>query len=451
MQQLGHLHKQTLSVSHKLVESMKVLQMTEQELARYISELSQSNPVIDIDLLSDFEYGRGDWRSAECIGYDTDNKSSDSDYTPFQEAETQIYGQSGLYEELVMQIIDAKLNAEDESICKYLASGVDDNGYMDITVGELSQELGIDLHKAEECIRFMRALEPCGVCAANVQECLMAQAIESGNRNVEAIVGGWLEELANGHYSKIAKGLGIKLSDVYAAEKVIGSFEPKPSRVFKTSANIEWMSPDIIIFEENGAAYAELVHSFLPHIAINPYYTQFLRLTDDEAVRDYLAKKVYSANKLIENVSNRENTILSCANAIAQVQSDFFLHGKDLNPLTVDELGKAIGVSKSTVSRAIRGKNIQCSRGVIPMSSFLTAKVDQGGEDSFSSDSIKRRIIELIRQEDKRVPISDQKITEILAKSGIKISRRAVAKYRDQFGIPATYARAEKYGAEPKQ
>ena len=450
MQQLGHLHKQTLSVSHKLVESMKILQMTEQELAGYISELSQSNPVIDIDLLSDFEYGRGDWRSAECIGYDTDNKSSDSDYTPFQEAETQIYGQSGLYEELVMQIIDAKLNAEDESICKYLASGVDDNGYMDITVGELSQELGIDLHKAEECIRFMRALEPCGVCAANVQECLMVQAIESGNRNVEAIVGGWLEELANGHYSKIAKGLGIKLSDVYAAEKIIGSFEPKPSRAFKTAESVEWMSPDIIIFEENGKPYAELVHSFLPHIAINPYYTQLIRLTDDEAVRDYLAKKVYSANKLIENVSNRENTILSCANAIAQVQSDFFLHGKDMNPLTVDELGKAIGVSKSTVSRAIRGKNIQCSRGVMPMSSFLAAKIDQDDEQNFSSDGIKRRIIELIRQEDKRVPISDQKITEILAKSGIKISRRAVAKYRDQFGIPATYARAEKYGAESK-
>lgn len=450
MQQLGHLHKQTLSVSHKLVESMKILQMTEQELAGYISELSQSNPVIDIDLLSDFEYGRGAWWSAECIGYDTDNKSSDSDYTPFQEAETQIYGQSGLYEELVMQIIDAKLNAEDESICKYLASGVDDNGYMDITVGELSQELGIDLHKAEECIRFMRALEPCGVCAANVQECLMAQAIESGNRNVEAIVGGWLEELANGHYSKIAKGLGIKLSDVYAAEKIIGSFEPKPSRAFKTAESVEWMSPDIIIFEENGKPYAELVHSFLPHIAINPYYTQLIRLTDDEAVRDYLAKKVYSANKLIENVSNRENTMLSCANAIAQVQSDFFLHGKDLNPLTVDELGKAIGVSKSTVSRAIRGKNIQCSRGVMPVSSFLAAKIDQDDEQNFSSDGIKRRIIELIRQEDKRVPISDQKITEILAKSGIKISRRAVAKYRDQFGIPATYARAEKYGAESK-
>lgn len=153
---------------------------------------------------------------------------------------------------------------------------------------------------------------------------------------------------------------------------------------------------------------------------------------------------MYSANKLIDNVSNRENTILSCANAIAQVQSDFFLRGKDLNPLTVDELGKAIGVSKSTVSRAIRGKNIQCSRGVIPMSSFLTAKVDQGGEDSFSSDSIKRRIIELIRQEDKRAPISDQKITEVLARSGTRISRRAVAKYRDQLGIPATYARAEK-------
>ena len=156
MQQLGHLHKQKLSVSHKLVESMKILQMTEQELAGYISELSQSNPVIDIDLLSDFEYGHGDWRPAECIGYDIDNDSSASDY--IQEAETQIYGQSGLYEELVMQIIDAKLGAEDESICKYLASGVDDNGYMDIAGIELSQELCIDLHKAEECIRFMRDL-----------------------------------------------------------------------------------------------------------------------------------------------------------------------------------------------------------------------------------------------------------------------------------------------------
>lgn len=444
MQQLGHLHKQTLSVSHKLVEAMKILQMTEQELMGYICELSQSNPVIDMDLLSAFDYACGDLSMPEYAG---EGYAASPDFdrdSAFRETQTQIYGQNGLYEELIMQIIDARLSAEDESVCRYLASAVDDNGYLDITPDELSEELGIDTRQAGKCIGFMRTLEPCGICAENVQKCLMAQAIRSGSRNVMAIVESRLTELAEGHYSKIAKALGIRLSDVYAAADVISSFEPKPSRAFKTEADTQWLSPDVIIIAENGTVRAELARSFLPRIEVNPYYIQLIRSTDDETVRDYLAKKVYSANRLIENVSSREKTVLACANAIAQAQRDFFLHGKELKPLTVDGLSNMTGVGKSTVSRAIRGKNIQCSRGLMPMSSFFAVKIDRDGSDGLSSDGVKRRISELIREEDKRSPLSDQAITEMLSESGMKVSRRAVAKYRSLLGIPATYARAEK-------
>ena len=228
------------------------------------------------------------------------------------------------------------------------------------------------------------------------------------------------------------------------AVEQIGRLDPVPGRGFAGREPIGYLTADICVTVKNGKAEAEVCHPFAPGLRYDPYYAQLIRTTDDESVRDYLSRKQYSAEMLRRRVSLREETLAACAQTIAEIQAGYFAGEGSLVPMTLEMVAERVGRDKSTVSRAVRGKYVQCRHGIVPLKSLFVQRLDAAEEEAGSADRAKGLLTELVRKEDKAHPFSDQRLSELLLEKGIKVSRRAVTKYREQLGVPSTYRRAKK-------
>ena len=181
---------------------------------------------------------------------------------------------------------------------------------------------------------------------------------------------------------------------------------------------------------------------FLPVLKVSAYYQQLMKDTDEKEVRDYLTDKVRQACWMVKSIEQRKSTLLTCAKIIADRQADFFRQGEGhLHPLTLADVAEEAGVHESTVSRAVKDKYIQCVHGVFPMGHFFSRALPSSGGDGVSAEKVKAAIRALIEQEDKKKPLSDQKLCDMLLERELILSRRTVAKYRDEMGIPSTSGR----------
>ena len=462
--------KQNLAMTTELVQAIKLLQLNSLDLSTYMQEQLRENPVLESaaaenpakeegeafdkrdDWQDDRSFGETDWteqieRLIDAgkgdISYgQRESHSADEGYN----YENFAYGVETLKEHLKMQLRMTALPEEDERMADYIVECIDDNGYISADIAEIGALFGASPEHAEEVLKVIQTFEPYGVGARNLQECLIIQLENSGRctNGLRELISHHMEDLAANKISRIAKEMDIPVKKLQEYCDTVRSLEPKPGRQFAGSDSPRYVIPDISL-EKLGDQYAVNFNSAsLPRLQISSFYQSMLsRAKNDKELSDYLKEKVDSAMWLIRSIEQRNSTIVKVATAIVNHQKDFFDKGEDfLKPLTLRQIAEEVGVHESTVSRAVSGKYLQAGSGVYELKYFFNSAISAGGSDeSVASLAVRKKIKDLIAGENPASPLSDQAIAEMLGKSGIDISRRTIAKYRDEMHIPSSSKR----------
>ena len=368
--------------------------------------------------------------------------------------------QPTLQEHLFQQ---ARLATSDETalrVVQHLIGCLDDNGYLGCDVDEAASLLGVKRRQAENGIRLLQSFDPPGVGARDLRECLSLQLRSSPEGSpvvaavppetvslAKAIIARHLPDLADGHLAKIAAAQKAELKQVQDAADLIRTLEPKPARGYAAADANRYIVPDASIEKTTGQAEEEFIvvmnDSALPRLGVSPFYRDVLAKSaaagaDPEAAR-YLRERLASALWFLRSIEQRRLTLYRVIEAMAVLQHDFLEKGvRHLRPMTLKDVADAIGVHESTVSRAVANKYVQTPQGVFELKFFFSSGVDRLGGQGIASESVKKLIGDLVAKEDPADPLSDQRLTELLAQSGVVISRRTVAKYREEAGIPAS-------------
>ena len=435
---------QKLSMTPELIQAIQILQYNNQELNEYIDKELLENPIleseyhkesdteIDIDSLRDqlIQADENVEAYKQWESHSTNDEYSYENFVDFNYTLTEF---------LIEQLHFSSLKGQDAEIGRYIIENIDDNGYLSMSLEEICSVLDVDLDSCERVLDLIHTFEPSGVGARDLNECLIIQLASLGELTdeIEFIISNRLKDLADNKYALISKEVGISLTEVQEIADLIKTLEPKPGRGFDSDNSIKYILPDIYVEETNGEYIVSANDGSTPSLHISSYYNSLTEeAKSDKELSNYLNNRFNSAMWLMKSIEQRKKTIYNVASAIVQFQNDFFAKGERfLKPLTLKQIAETVGVHESTVSRAINGKYMQCPRGVFELKYFFTGGILNEDGSGVSSNSIKSMIKEFVDAEDDKKPLSDSKISEMLHEKGIDISRRTVAKYRDDIGI----------------
>lgn len=440
---------QSQTLNQRQLYGVELLRLGALELDAYVRELAQENPVIELEEVSSAPQVQAPEELLGRLRWLEDNDSqnwfyqrlSDDDLDPLARVGTG----GGLEETLVSflsrQLDRLRLEEGKRRLVEYLIRCLDDDGYLRVPLEELSQQGGIPLERLKEALALVQTLEPAGVGAADLSQCLELQLERVGESGPAlAIVRDHIDLLARRHYRAIASRLGVTLEQVEQARRTIRELEPRPGAVFQRTEQIHYIQPDLVVEEREGRLSVRSARGERPPFQVSRYYRELLEQTEDREVRDYLTERLRQAEGVLWAVRERESTLLRCAQVILERQEAFFRAGPEaLVPLRMAEVAQALGVHESTVSRAVREKYLQCARGLYPLNYFFSRCVGTG--EGASAEAARTLLLRLISAEDKRRPLSDQQLSRLLAREGCALSRRTVAKYRSELGIPSASGR----------
>lgn len=447
---LNLTQEQKLIMTQKMQLSIKLLQMSGIELQEYIDKELQENPVLEaksnegneentiqdrIDYKELIKYFEFDNYGSQSLGnYDNDEVS------PF----TFISNPTSLEEYLEEQIIELNENDYLKVLCRYIIENIDGRGYLPMSIEEMAREVSADTKDLQKALLIIQGLEPDGIGARDLKECLKIQLEkkEVKNEKIFKMVENHLENIADNKYHVIAKDLKITPKEAQGYGDIIKTLEPKPSRGFYTGEKVKYISPDAYIKKINDDYVIVMNESITPKLSINSLYKEIINNENDKIAVDYVKNKMNGAMFLIKSVEQRKSTIYRVLEKIIEKQKDFLDNGMSyLKPMTLKEIADELEVHESTVSRAIRDKYVYIPRGTIRIKDFFTQGVTNVLEEDVSVVNIKNEMKLLIDKEDKKKPLSDQVICDELNKKDMNISRRTVAKYREEIGIKSSSKR----------
>lgn len=444
--------KQVQHLSQQQIQSFQLLQMGTLELEAYLQQLTQENPVVELTEPDIYVPAGRDLNFTPYLRWleETDYqnrwyRTSEDSFHPLDLASTTGGLEETLERFLLRQLSGMTPDSPTLQAARYLAALLDDSGYLHVQLDELAHLTALPLPVLEEALQLIRSLEPAGVGAASLSQCLELQLLRIGYTGLAlSMVREDLSLLAKHHYRAIAEKHGVTLKEVYQARSVILELEPRPGAPFEHPENIPYIQPDIIITREDGRFVPRLCTKPSSRLSLQPYYQQLLSQTDQPELRTYLNEKLQQAQQVLHGLRQRESTLMRCASAIAARQQSFFLSGPSaLSPMLMNELAQELEVHESTISRTIREKYIQCPHGTYPMRYFFskpcsTDTQEQGGVSAVSAQTLMQQ---LLGQEDPLHPLSDQALCEKMNQLGCPITRRTVTKYREELNIPNTYGR----------
>lgn len=436
--------KQTLALSPQMLQSMQVLRMSGEELAGHIEKCALENPMLEVQQHSGPPQGGAELLSK--LQWLTSNGSHrfsavGAAKEPAQEPAAAMEPTT-LYAHLMSQLRMAKTDRDSAVLCAYLIGSLDENGYLDETVQTIAVQLGKESGEVVAALELLRSFEPAGVGAADLAECLLLQLQRIPRSGLaQNIVRKHLRDLGRERISRIAKEEHAAIAEVREACKLIRTLTPYPGRLFAGQQEASYVLPDLVLKEESGKMRLMDTDAGYPIVRISVYYTELLSKSEDSEVVEYLQKKLAQAAELVRSIEQRKTTLHNCAEEMIAIQEAFFCRREALVPMTLEDVASRVGVHKSTVSRAVRGKYIQCSHGVYALSDLFSRAIVREGAEGLSPDRARRAIRALIQKEDPAHPLSDQKLTERLAGQGIMVSRRTVAKYRDEMRLPPASGR----------
>ena len=452
---LNLTQEQKLIMTQQMQLSIKLLQMSTYDLREYIEKEFSENPVLEAQYEDTKEVSKEQDRLEykELVKYlESDNYGSQS-YGEYDEEGispfTFISKPESLTDYLEGQILELPIDEYMRSVCSYMVECLDQKGYLDIKKEELMNELDCSEETFNRALIVIQNLEPAGIGARDLKECLEIQLERKGENDpiVKEIIDNHLDDLADNRYQVIAKDLDITPKKAQDYGDLIKTLEPKPSRGFYTGDEVGFIIPDAEIRKIDGEFLILMKDGVLPMLSVNPLYKDILKdSTNDKEATEYVKEKIDKAMFLIKSIEQRKITLHKVLQKILEKQKDYFEKGeKYLKPMTLKEIAEKLEMHESTISRAIRDKYILTSMGTIKIKDLfvnsISNKEKSDGEEDVTVINIKKALEEVIKEEDKRKPLSDQAISEILKEKGMAISRRTVAKYREELGIKSSSKR----------
>ena len=444
--------KQTQTLSQRMIQSAEILQMTSQELNTYINELALENPVIDIVEPPTAQEQRESIEQQEWLNsfneenyylYQRQNNDDDYDFKSSWNINTDD-GET-LQDYLWSQLITENFTDQETEIIKFMLECLDNKGYLEESIETIASYFGTDTELVEDLLSDLQALDPSGVCARSLEECLKLQLERRDMLTpvLESIIDNCLEMVAKNQIPAIARKLRLSPTETAGYCQIIKSLNPKPGVSFSSRDQLRYIIPDVTIVKFKDHFDILLNESMYPTIELNSYYRQMNQNPESSELKEYLGNKIRQAEWVKQCVTQRGKTLMQVSRAILEHQEEFFTFGPaHLNPLRLADIAQELDIHESTVSRAVSKKYLQCSWGVYPMNFFFSRSVavqessgNENGAQSVTAADIKRVLREIIEEENKKKPYSDRLLGEKLAERGISISRRTVAKYREEEGI----------------
>ncbi|HHX51339.1 MAG TPA: RNA polymerase factor sigma-54 [Clostridia bacterium] len=445
---------QKLIITPELRQAITILQLSTQELMDYLEQELMENPVLEMkeeveekevketSLEEENEQFDVNWQEyfsdGSDLGYIRSPREHRSEEVTFEQFVSEA---TSLHEHLYLQLNLSLPPGQQRRIGNFLIGSIDDNGYLRTSIEEAAACLKCSPAEVEEALKLVQSFDPPGVGARNLAECLLQQLsqLKADSPLVVAIVQSHLEDLAAGRITRIAKALDISPVEVQDIGDLIRTLDPKPGRQFGGNQDARYIVPDAVI-EKVAGKYVVLINEQSgPRLGINPVYRSLVRREmpcDDHTIK-FIEGKLNSALWVIRSIEQRRLTLYRVVSSIVDFQMDFLEKGiKHLKPLNLRQVADTLEMHESTVSRAIANKYVQTPQGVYELKFFFASGVERRSGTAIASDSIKKMLQEFIQCEDPGEPLTDQALTDLLNGQGIRISRRTVAKYRDEMDIP---------------
>ena len=480
MQRLGLSQTLSQKLSPQQIQFIKLLQVPTAELDARIEEELEQNPALEegkeeamndasIEETAEADEGIEDPAADIDVGdYIRDEEYSgykmQGDGMPDDDKDMPIAMQSSLNDSLMSQLGFLGLSETRDAIGKQLVGSIESDGYirreLEAIINDLafSQNIYTDLDEVEEILEMIQGFDPPGIAARDLKECLQIQLRRKHSNPVirlaERILDECFEEFTKKHYDKINKKLEIESEeDLKSAIDEITKLNPKPGDAATSSAKAQYIIPDFLLTNVDGKLELTLNSRNAPELRVSSSYAEMFKAYEKSDKKDkklketvsFVKQKLDSARWFIDAIKQRQQTLLRTMNAIIQYQYDYFLTGDEskLKPMILKDIAERINMDISTVSRVANSKAVQTEFGIFPLKYFFSEGIATDSGEDVSSREVKHELKKLIDEEDKKKPLSDDKIEKHLKAQGYNIARRTVAKYREQLNIPVARLRKE--------
>ena len=479
MQKLGLTQSLNQKLSPQQIQFIKLLQIPTAELDTRIEEELEVNPALEEGMESkedDMESSQEEETVAEKEeDLNVEDYLQEDDFTGYKMQGDGNYGEEDrempipmattLNDQLISQLGFMGVDDRQMMIGKQLIGSIEADGYirreLEAIINDLafSQNIDTDLEELEQLLRVIQTFDPPGIAARNLQECLLLQLERKGDTSIDVqnainILTHCFNEFTKKHYQKIIKKLDLESEEeLKDAIQVITKLNPKPGGVSSSLVKTQYRVPDFIIENEEGTLTVILNSRNAPELRVSRSYSEMMDSYSKSDKKDkklketvsFVKQKLDAAKWFIDAIKQRQQTLLNTMSAILEYQYDFFLEGDEskLRPMILKDIAEKIHMDISTVSRVANSKSVHTEFGVFPLKYFFSEGISTESGEDVSSREVKHILKTLIDAEDKRKPLSDDKLEKSLKEKGYKIARRTVAKYREQLGIPVARLRKE--------
>ncbi len=482
-------HKLLQKLSPQQIQFIKLLQLSTQDFEQRVEQEILENPAMetgkdadeaefsaDADTKDDFD--AGDTDSSDETTYedtfDIDEYIGADDGDSFRlyeesggddERKELPIASSNTFREQLLEQIQASTHNEHESIlAEQLIGSIEEDGYLRRPLGAIVNDLAFAMNASttveelEKVLHKIQALEPAGIAARTLQECLLLQLVRKDKTlHPEVtlaikIINDHFEDFTKKHYEKMMRQLKVKEEELKDAIHLITKLNPKPGDS-GTNVKTQYIVPDFIIIETDGNLDIALNSRNAPDLRVSRSYLETLKSYDKATVKNkqiketvqFIKQKLDGAKWFIDSIKQRQNTLLLTMNAILQYQYDYFLTGDEtrLKPMILKDIADEVGLDVSTISRVANSKYVQTDFGIISLKFFFSEGITTEDGEEVSNREVKKILQNAIESEDKSKPLPDEKLMEILKEKGYHIARRTVAKYREQLNIPVARLRKQ--------
>ncbi|WP_234651328.1 RNA polymerase factor sigma-54 [Dyadobacter sp. CY356] len=480
MQRQTQTQRQTLKYSPLQIQMLNLLHLTTMELEQRIKEELEENPILEEgkedtaseDTADEFQdsddsgsSGEDDYPSVQ--DYQDWDEFRDDDipdyktYANNQSADNELYTRPmvesiGFRDDLKQQVHFLRLDERQQLVADFILDSLDEDGFLrresEVIADDISfaNSMFIDTEEVEMMLRVIQQLDPPGIAAKDLRECLLIQLHRIENQDevwgwAYKIVSDTFDELGSRNYDKIMRVLNLDEECLKKAIQLITTLNPKPASGLRNDSLVnESIKPDFMLrYIEDSEIEVQLTWGNSPALRLNKLFTQMAEQKIDKATNQFLKNKMNSAKWFIDAIKQRENTMLSTLRAIVKLQYDYFQTGdiKKLRPMILKDVAEIIDMDISTVSRVTTNKYVQTPFGIVLLKDLFTEGVTNEDGTEVSNREIQEAIREITAAEDKRHPYNDQQITDLLSEKGYSVARRTVAKYREQLNIPTARLR----------
>ena len=438
---LDIIQSQKLVMTTQLKQSLDILNMSNLELEDEIKRELVENPVLEMKNEKEIDWEKF-VKNIDDKSYNTRSYDLDNDFN----LENLIKNETNLYDYVKNQLSLLKINKKEKEVCEYIIDCLDKYGYLGTEEEFILNKLQIDSNFFEKCLKNIQQLEPIGIGARNLSECLLIQ-MENQNINDDILKSIIMEDLnliGQNKVKLISKKYNISMEECVKYIEKVREFHPKPGILYSNERTI-YIQPDVIVKKVDGEFVIYMSDDGNFHLNINNYYRSVLKNpTSDEHTKEFIKNKLNNALNLLKNIETRKSTILKIAEVIVKEQNEFFSKGTNyIKPMRLKDIAIDLGYHESTISRGIHNKYMLTPFGLFEFKYFFSTSIQSEAEEGTSSTKIKSMIKDFINKENKLKPLSDDKICKLLKEEGIIVARRTVAKYREEMNILSSSKRKQ--------